>query len=97
MLTLMVIGITAIQVSERADAETGFAARQVVFSFIGLGVFVLMTLVPYQRLGRLSYAMFAVTIILLVGIFAWPSHRGSHRWIPSGRSTSSRPRSPSSA
>ena len=85
MITLMVIGITAIQVSERADVDmTGFASKQVVFSFIGLGVFVLMTLVPYQRLGRLSYALFALTMILLVGIFALPAIRGSHRWIPVG-------------
>ena len=84
MVTLMIIGITAIQVCERADVETGFASRQVLFAVIGLGVFVLMTLVPYQRLGRMSYALFAVTIALLVGIFALPSHRGSHRWISVG-------------
>ncbi len=85
MLALMAIGVTAIRVSERADVDmAGFASKQVVFAVIGLGVFVLMTLVPYQRLGRLSYVLFALTMALLAGIFALPANRGSHRWISVG-------------
>lgn len=85
MIALMAIGVTAIHVSEQADPTmSGFADKQWKFALLGLIAFVAMTFVPYPRLGRMSYLLFGLTIILLIGIFLLPAKRGSHRWIPMG-------------
>ena len=85
MVALMVVGVTAIRISEKSTTDlAGFSQKQAIFAMAGLGVFVLMTLVPYVHLGRLSYAIFALTMLSLVGIFALHPIRGSHRWIPLG-------------
>jgi rod shape determining protein RodA len=85
MIALVVMGIVAIHVSEPADSDlTGFAAKQWKFALVGLAVFIGMTLIPYQKLGQLSYLMFAATLVMLAGIFLLPSVRGSHRWIDAG-------------
>lgn len=85
MIALMVIGITAIEVSERADTEMiGNAAKQWKFAVVGLAAFFVMTMVPYKWLGPISYHLFFVTIILLAAVFLMPGSRGSHRWLPLG-------------
>ncbi len=85
MIALMIVGVLAIHVSEQADSDmAGYAAKQWKFGLLGVAAFVGMTLLPYQRLGQASYVLFALTILMLVGIFALPSVRGSHRWIPLG-------------
>jgi len=82
MVTLMAMGVAAIRASEQADPSMGgFAARQVVFAAVGVGVFFLATMLPYQRLGRAAYPLFAFTLGLLVLVFFLPEVRGSHRWI----------------
>jgi len=85
MISLMVFGVLAIRVSERADAASGaFAVRQSVFACVGLCVFAAVTAVPYQRFGRLAYALFALTLVLLVLVFFLREIRSSHRWIDLG-------------
>ena len=82
MLTLMAFGVVAIRVSERADLTlTGFSMRQFIFACAGLGVFVGATLVPYPRFGRAAYALFGLTLGLLVLVLFLPAVRQSHRWI----------------
>jgi len=85
MVSLIVVGVAAITVSEQADVNmTGFAAKQWKFALLGLAVFVGMTLVPYHRLGSYSYILYGLTIASLVIIFATPVVRGSHRWFDIG-------------
>jgi rod shape-determining protein RodA len=86
MLALMAVGVSAIRVAETAEAAPqGYANRQLWFAVAGLVVFFLTTLVPYQRVGRLAYVLFAVTLVLLVVVFI-PSpltgdRKGACRWI----------------
>jgi rod shape-determining protein RodA len=85
MLALMVMGVLAVRASELAEGElTGFAARQVVYACVALGAFVAATVVPYQRIGRLAYPLFAGTLALLVLVFFLPAIRHAHRWIVLG-------------
>lgn len=76
MVTLIVIGVSAIRVAEPELART-----QMAFAGVAMAVFVVMTLVPYQRLGRWAYPICALSLGLLVLVFFLPDNKGSHRWI----------------
>ena len=81
MLALMTIGVLAIRVSGRADADlAGQAAKQLRFAALGLAVFFAATLVPYHRVGRLSYLFFVLTLLLLVAVLFTSPVNGSRRW-----------------
>lgn len=85
MIALMTWGIVAIRVSEQSDPSiTGFASKQMVSALIALAAFVVATVVPYHRLGRLAYFFFGVTLIVLVGVLFTEGSKGSRRWIPLG-------------
>jgi len=82
MAALMVVGIAAIGVSERAEgAGGGFSTRQTIFAGLGLAVFLGMTMLPYGRIGTWTYLIFGATMGLLVLVLLLPPIRGSRRWI----------------
>lgn len=85
MLALMAIGIMAIRATEQSEGLDGYAAKQVMFSMVALGVFIGATIVPYPKLGSWAYPLFVLTIILLVLVFIptplTQPRKGSHRWI----------------
>jgi len=95
MLTLMVAGVAAIDVTERAEgAAASFSRKQAVFACLGVAVFLAVSGIPYQRVGRLAYLLFAATLLLLVILLVppltgartllepiLPTIRGSNRWI----------------
>lgn len=82
MVLLMAGGICAIRVSEQAEgAASYFSTKQMIYSCGGVVVFLVISAIPYQKIGRLAYVMFAGTLLLLVGVLFLPSIRGSHRWI----------------
>ncbi|MFP4214879.1 MAG: FtsW/RodA/SpoVE family cell cycle protein [Planctomycetota bacterium] len=82
MIGLIVVGVMAISVSERAAGnELHRAKLQMAYAAIGLAVFFVMTFIPYPRIGRLAYGLFAATLVVLVGVLLLPETRGSHRWI----------------
>ena len=95
MVTLMGVGLAAINASEQADAGmTGFTAKQLVSALIALAAFVAATLIPYRRLGNMAYPLFGLTLALLVALVAakyagfkssfMPNIRGAYRWIGTG-------------
>ncbi|MDP7637509.1 MAG: FtsW/RodA/SpoVE family cell cycle protein, partial [Phycisphaerae bacterium] len=101
MVALMIFGITAIDVSEKAEATlSGDTAQQMVFGGVGLAAFVVMSVVPYRKIGQLAYPLFALTLISLVVVVlpilfpsvfggGWiksllPPIRQAHRWIRLG-------------
>ncbi len=82
MVTLMVWGVTAIRVSEQSDPSiAGFANKQAIFAGVALAAFLAATVVPYQRLGQVAYALFALTLVMLVVVFFLPARGGARRWI----------------
>ena len=58
--------------------------RQAVWAALSLVVMLMMTLFNYRRLGRISYALFFVSLILLVVVYFFPKVNGAHRWIRIG-------------
>jgi len=98
MLGLMVWGICAIHVSEEAAAVTrGHSRIQMIYTIPAIGAFVLMSVVPYRKLGKAAYPLFALTLVVLAAMVVlpamlgsrmdsiMPSIRGAHRWIKIGR------------
>ncbi|MCD6364254.1 MAG: rod shape-determining protein RodA [Planctomycetes bacterium] len=82
MIMLMAIGVSAICVSERAEGEaSSFSTKQTVFACLGVVVFLFISSVPHQRVGRFSYAIFAGTLVLLVVVLFLPPIRHARRWI----------------
>ena len=107
MLGLMIWGVCAIHVSEEAGALSSPQGSpgsqhwkmQMIYWGPALGVFLLMSVLPYQKVGRAAYVLFAVTLVVLVALVAiprmlgekhalvmtvLPGIRGAHRWIKMG-------------
>ena len=87
VLIICVLGITFIwSASFRVSQQTGDwratsqPVRQIVWLLISLVAFVVVLLVPYARLMRLSYSLYLVGILLLVGVFFHPPIKHVHRW-----------------
>ncbi|MCY2932183.1 MAG: FtsW/RodA/SpoVE family cell cycle protein [Planctomycetota bacterium] len=85
MLALIGLGIVAIDTCEDYCpklTDRALVARQISFAAVAVAVFVVMSALLYDRLGRVSYALLAGTIVVLVGVFALPADtQGTHRWI----------------
>lgn len=101
-LLLVMIGVaTLYAVGHPAEASAGmnpkdlaelagYWKKQLVFAFVGLGGFVAANLVNYRKLGEISYAMYAVVLVLLTLLlvsrffgglpFMEASHE-AYRWI----------------
>lgn len=85
MLALIVLGVLAIDAAERASPSlVGHARKQVQFACVALGAFLVASMVPYPRIGRLAYPLFAITLGLLVLVFFMRDIHGTHRWIGLG-------------
>ncbi len=82
-LALVLIGFSGI---ERGDALAGgeFLGRQILWCLLALPTAVAVAMIPYQSLKHVSYALFALSVALLVVVFFMPVINGSHRWIPLG-------------
>ncbi|MCP4376300.1 MAG: rod shape-determining protein RodA [bacterium] len=106
MVGLMIWGVCAIHVSEEAGAlrlAQGSGAThwktQLIYWAPALIVFVLMSVIPYRKIGRAAYVLFGITLVVLLALVLIPrilgeSHplvaavlpgiRGAHRWIKVG-------------
>jgi rod shape-determining protein RodA len=87
MLGLIAYGIAAIHVAQDTDfAAGGHADTQLVWAVVAVGMFVVMTIIPYSRLGRWAFPLFALTLVGLVSVLVLPesiapSVKGARRWI----------------
>jgi cell division protein FtsW (lipid II flippase) len=95
MVALMGVGIAAIHVSQSAaGSSTAHVTKQTIYAGVGLAVFVAMTVVPFQRIGRAAYPLFGATLVVLAVLAAArithhdssliPNRRGAYRWIDLG-------------
>ncbi len=67
MIALMTIGVMAISVSVSLDpAVSGQVVKQIIFAAIGLAVFAVCTIIPYQKIGKFAYLLFGITLAVLV-------------------------------
>ena len=84
---LLLTGLVSIGVT---TGGTGLTYKQLVWIGLGLGAFVVVNLAPYRTLGRLSYALYGLTLVLLVFVLVGKYLgldgfvnviRGAARWI----------------
>ncbi len=82
MLALIVIGAGAIRFSGEADPRWAHQwVKQMWFALVGLAAFLTATVIPYRRVGRIAYALFAVTILLLLVVLFTRPINNATRWI----------------
>ncbi len=63
-----------------------FLVRQIVYACVGLFLMYRLMKTDYHVFARrhLPLALVATTVVLLLGVFLFEAHKGTHRWIPLG-------------
>lgn len=83
MLGLISVGICGIYMA--SGGSGGLAQKQMIFAALGLGVFFVVSMIPYQRFGSMAYVLFGLTLVALVLVFIHTPltmpRKGAHRWI----------------
>ncbi|HEX3000374.1 MAG TPA: rod shape-determining protein RodA, partial [Armatimonadota bacterium] len=83
-LALSILGLIAIYSASRAE-EANFAQKQLLWILLGLGVGVVIALIDYRFLVRLSRPLYIFNLLLLFTVlFAGRSVMGAQRWINLG-------------
>lgn len=73
------------QITIETNAQVNYSSKQVVWSMIGLMVFVTVLLYGYDRIMKMSYVIYAANILLLIMVLAIGATRyGSQRWLQFG-------------
>lgn len=83
---VMVFSASAVMAKERYGSPYTFVLRQAVFAVLGLATMTVLMQIDYRRYNRpnVVFPLVAVTVVLLMGVFAMHSSNGAHRWIAVG-------------
>ena len=83
---LMGLGLLGLARCEEFDEDARhYLRQQMVWAGAGLAVMFAATLVSYRRLAAWSYLVFALSVVLLVLVYFFPTVNGAHRWLRLGR------------
>jgi rod shape determining protein RodA len=84
-LGLLLVGWAVIQRSDQiTDASNRLMRQQMVWSVLGLGVMAITSVTDYRRLARHAFVVYAVAVMALLAVYAFPAVNGAHRWIRLG-------------
>ena len=83
-LLLFLLGLSAIARGDELYQLGEYAPRQRLWAALGIGAFVIAAIWPYQRLKWSAYAIYGVSLLLLIVVFFMPAKNYAHRWIPLG-------------
>lgn len=84
-LALGVFGVLMIFSATRADnPSTYYLKKQGMFFIVAIVVMLGAASFDYRKLMPYSKIFYAVSIVLLIIVFAFPAINGAHRWIPLG-------------
>src|SRR5215208_8181928 len=80
---IMVYSASAVVAAGENHSQYFYVVRQGVWTLIGLGAMFAGMRFDYGRLrnGKLAYGLLALTLVLLVAVFAFPPINGARRWI----------------
>jgi cell division protein FtsW len=80
---VMVYSASAVLAQEENNNQYYYVIKQVIWTAIGFGAMLLMMQFNYQRLRdkRIVYGLLALTVLLLLAVFAFSPTNGAHRWI----------------
>ena len=82
----MVYSASAMIAMKESQSQYTYFLKQLVFTLIGLGVMYIISKIDYRRYQSewVVYGILAVTVILLITVFAFPPINGARRWIRIG-------------
>jgi cell division protein FtsW len=80
---VMVYSASAVMAAQENDNQYHYVVRQGMWTGIGFIAMLAAMHFDYQRLRnrRIVYGLLAVTLLLLLAVFAFPRINGAHRWI----------------
>lgn len=79
----MVYSASAMIAMKESQSQYTYFYKQFAFTIIGLGVMFVVSKIDYRRYQSewFVYGLLAVTVILLIAVFAFPPINGARRWI----------------
>ncbi len=82
----VVYSASAMIAMKESQSQYTYFLKQLVFTLIGLGVMYIISKIDYRRYQSewVVYGILAVTVILLITVFAFPPINGARRWIRIG-------------
>jgi cell division protein FtsW len=86
---VMVFSASAVMAKETVGSPYAYVVRQAGWALLGLVAMSLLMKVDYKRYNspNVVFPAVAVTVLLLVGVFAMHGMNGAHRWIRVGGTT----------
>ncbi len=80
---VMVYSASAVVAIEENHNQFHYVIKQGIWTLIGFAVMFMAMRFDYQRLNRpwIIYGLFALTVVLLSAVFAFPPVNGARRWI----------------
>jgi rod shape determining protein RodA len=81
---LMLLGVSGIARGDELTGDGDFTSRQLVWIGLSLPIMFAATLVSYRQLRHHGYALFAISLVLLLVVYLMPVRNGARRWIPLG-------------
>lgn len=79
----MVYSASAMIAMKESQSQYTYFYKQFAFTIIGLGVMFVVSKIDYRRYQSewFVYGLLAVTVVLLIAVFAFPPINGARRWI----------------
>ena len=79
----MVYSASAMIAMRESQSQYTYFFKQFAFTVIGLGVMFVVSKIDYRKYqnAHFVYGILAITVILLIAVFAFPSINGARRWI----------------
>ena len=80
---VMVYSASALMAQAENGSQYYYVIKQGIWTAVGFAAMLLAMQFDYQRLRnkRIVYGLLALTVVLLLGVFAFPRINGAHRWI----------------
>lgn len=84
---VMVFSASAVMAKAESGSPYHYVAKQAIFALLGMVALVILMQVDYRRFNnpRVIFPLMAITMLLLVGVFATHALNHTHRWIMFGR------------
>lgn len=84
---VMVYSASAVRAQSENHNQFYYVIKQAIWTLIGFGVMFIAMQFDYKRLKnrRIVYGLLAVTLVMLLAVFAFPKVNGAHRWIKLSR------------
>ncbi len=84
---VMVFSASAVMAKAESGSPYHYVAKQAIFALLGMVALVILMQVDYRRFNnpRVIFPIMAMTMLLLVGVFATHALNHTHRWIMFGR------------